>query len=96
MTIIPLKDDGSPDWEVITGEGGVDFIRKDGGMTGMPTVTFGRMGYLAALERCAKLAESETSKVPIIAPGTNAAWDEAARTIAATIRQWIEKEKANG
>ena len=39
-----------------------------------------------ALELAAVVADGEASKVPIIAPLTNAAWDECARTIARNIR----------
>jgi hypothetical protein len=42
-------------------------------------------------EACAEVADDETSKVPIVAPGTNSAWDECAREIASTIRARGEK-----
>ena len=43
----------------------------------------------ATFERAARVADREVSEVPIIAPDTNAAWDECARTIAANIRALI-------
>jgi hypothetical protein len=39
-----------------------------------------------ALERAAEVADEEYDQKPIVAPLTNAAYDEAARTIAANIR----------
>lgn len=39
-----------------------------------------------AIEAAARIADKEWGKKPIVAPLTNAAYDEAARTIAANIR----------
>ena len=38
--------------------------------------------YRAAFDLALEIVEAEVSEIPIVAPGTNAAWDECARTIA--------------
>lgn len=43
----------------------------------------------ATFERAARVADREASEAPIVAPLTNAAWDECAKTIAANIRALI-------
>lgn len=97
MTTIPLKD-GAPDWKQLRLTRECDGVLLPGGPLWSP-FPFGRACYIAALERCAEWHETKAKP-----------WDNsntadvdhrngkstAHKESAAVIRQWIEKEKANG
>ena len=42
--------------------------------------------YRAAFDLAIEIVEAEVSDLPILAPGTNAAWDECARLILGKLR----------
>ena len=42
--------------------------------------------YRAAFDLALEIVEGEVSEIPIVAPGTNAAWDQCARSIRDKLR----------